>query len=152
MPIIHRLKNKYYRFRKNRFLPFWRKYVVTHRFSYSGVVLFKKSQDELINQFWLNIPTGWKVYAHHMTIELNKKVSFIKRIRAVELIVTHIGITDKVLAVKVKGYPSANIHPHITLAVNPDEGKPSMSKDITNWAEVPEFKVYGIVKNVYVKL
>ena len=37
------------------------------------------------------------------------------------------------VAVKVNGYHSDNTIPHITIAINPNGGKPVMSNDITDW-------------------
>lgn len=64
------------------------------------------------------------------------------------LTVTHIGWTDKAIAVLVDGYPSKNANPHVTLAVNPDGGKPQMSNDITNWQKVKPFTITGVVTEI----
>jgi hypothetical protein len=45
------------------------------------------------------------------------------------------------IAVKVNGYESVNVIPHITVAINPDGGKPVMSNNITNWVNVKPFDV-----------
>jgi hypothetical protein len=50
----------------------------------------------------------------------------------VRLKVTHLGVSDMAIAVKVNGYESVNVIPHITVAINPDGGKPVMSNNITN--------------------
>jgi hypothetical protein len=49
------------------------------------------------------------------------------------------------MAVKVEGYPSNNAIPHITVAVNPNGGKPVMSNDITKWQPVKHFMLLGQV-------
>lgn len=68
--------------------------------------------------------------------------------RDYELIATHFGYTDKVLAVRVEGFPSKNEVPHVTVAVNRKEGgKPFMSNQIENWEELEEpLTLYGKVK------
>ena len=52
------------------------------------------------------------------------------------------------MAVMVDGYPSKNAIPHITLAVNPDGGKPVMSNDISKWQNVKPFFVTGVVTEI----
>jgi hypothetical protein len=51
-----------------------------------------------------------------------------KTIKAIE-----IGISEMAIAVKVSGYYSDNKIPHITIAINPNGGKPVMSNNITDW-------------------
>lgn len=69
----------------------------------------------------------------------------------VVLTVTQLGISDMAIAVRVEGFPSKNKIPHITLAVNPDGGKPVMSNKIENWIDIEPFEITGEVKNVYNK-
>jgi len=62
--------------------------------------------------------------------------------------VVSLGVSDKAMAVKVKGGSTYNKIPHITLAVSPT-GKPKDSNDIQTWKAVPNnknIKLKGIVK------
>jgi hypothetical protein len=67
-----------------------------------------------------------------------------------DLLVTHIGQTDKVVAVKVESeIKTQNKIPHITIAVNRMEGgKPVMSNDITEWSPIYPFEVEGKVEEI----
>jgi predicted kinase len=117
---------------------------------YSAVVLDDKSQKELLSRFKDSIPEGWKPFAHHMTIVFGKGLDDKSEVgKPVILMVKELGKSDKAMAVKVEGYPSANEIPHITLAVNTSEGgKPFMSNQITDWVPVENFTVTGIVTEV----
>jgi hypothetical protein len=117
---------------------------------YSAVVLDDKSQKELLSRFKDSIPEGWKPFAHHMTIVFGKGLDDKNLVGAeVTLMVKELGKSDKAMAVKVEGYPSANEIPHITLAVNTlEDGKPFMSNQITDWSPVENFTVTGIVTEV----
>lgn len=117
---------------------------------YSAVVLDEKSKNELLAKF--KIPEDWKTFAHHMTIVFGKGLPEDKKSdlgRPVELTVEALGVSDKAMAVKVSGYPSKNKIPHITIAVNVNEGgKPVMSNQITNWKPVQKFNITGTVTEV----
>ena len=118
---------------------------------YSAIVLDEKSQlklsawaDKNIKVNGVRLPilieqNGWKVYCHHMTIQYPGIPEYIKRdLNTTQTLeVTHVGMDDKVVAVRVLGYPSTNKIPHITVAVNVRSGgKPSMSNQIVNWIAV----------------
>lgn len=120
---------------------------------YSAVVLDERSQLKLaawaeknvkVNSVRLPVlvqQNGWKMYCHHMTIQFPGTPEYVKNDvgenQTIE--VTHIGISDKVVAVRVVGYPSTNKIPHITVAVNVKEGgKPMMSNQITDWTAVED--------------
>lgn len=106
---------------------------------YSCVLLDGQSKGTLLDRLGIYIPEDWKVIAHHMTINFGKglpgnlkgDLGKTKSITAKE-----IGISDMVIAVKVDGYHSDNKIPHITIAINPNGGKPVMSNDITDWKEL----------------
>jgi len=116
---------------------------------YSAVVLDETSKSMLLNRFKSEIPKGWKLIAHHMTIEFGKGVENKEDLgKLVTLTITELGISDMAMAVKVDGYPSKKEIPHITLAVNPNGGKPAMSDKITDWTPVPNITVCGIVTNI----
>ena len=107
--------------------------------SYSAVVLDDKSHRKLMDKFKNIIPQDWKVYAHHMTINMGELEPELKKFLGlpVRLIVNDMAIDDKVLAVGVEGFYSKNKKPHITLAVNINNGgKPRMSNDLTNWKKI----------------
>lgn len=116
---------------------------------YSAVVLDEKSKGELLAAYGKNIPEGWKVFAHHMTIAFGKGVKNKEDLgKTACLKVTKVGISDMAYAVQVEGYPSNNAIPHITIAINPEGGKPVMSNDITNWISTRGIQVCGVVTNI----
>ena len=118
--------------------------------SYSAVVLDHDTSELLLNKFDDEIPDGWKKYAHHMTIALGKAVEDEDLLGSIQtLIVTQIGKSDMAIAVRVEGFPSKNKIPHITLAVNPDGGKPFMSNKIEEWEDIEPFEITGEVRNIY---
>jgi hypothetical protein len=118
--------------------------------SYSAVVLDHESSELLLNTFKGEIPDGWKKYAHHMTIALGKAIEDENLLGSSQtLIVTQIGKSDMVIAVRVEGFPSKNKIPHITLAVNPEGGKPFMSNKIEEWKDIVPFEITGEVRNIY---
>ncbi len=118
--------------------------------SYSAVVLDHESSELLLNKFNGEIPDGWKKYAHHMTIALGKAIEDENLLGSSQtLIVTQIGKSDMVMAVRVEGFPSKNKIPHITLAVNPEGGKPFMSNKIEEWNDIEPFEITGEVRNIY---
>ena len=118
--------------------------------SYSAVVLDHDTSELLLNKFDDEIPDGWKKYAHHMTIALGKAVEDEDLLGSIQtLIVTQIGKSDMAIAVRVEGFPSKYKIPHITLAVNPDGGKPFMSNKIEEWEDIEPFEITGEVSNIY---
>ena len=118
--------------------------------SYSAVVLDHESSELLLNKFNGEIPDGWKKYAHHMTIALGKAIEDENLLGSSQtLIVTQIGKSDMVIAVRVEGFPSKNKIPHVTLAVNPEGGKPFMSNKIEEWKDIEPFEITGEVRNIY---
>lgn len=112
---------------------------------YSAVLLDTASRTKLLSMVGGSIPNGWSVIAHHMTIVFGKGVDKEEVGKNVVLTVTRLGLSDMAMAVNVSGYPSNNAIPHITIAVNPNGGKPVMSNDITKWQDIKPFMVSGIV-------
>lgn len=124
---------------------------------YSAIVLDQKSHDKLI-QFLLDYyPTiysdsDWEKISHHMTINLGELPPERKEQLGmkVDLLVSHVGQLDNVIAVRVNGYPSNNKTPHVTLAVNRKlGGKPVMSNDIKYWQKLSmSFYIHGKVQEL----
>lgn len=115
---------------------------------YSAVVLDKASHKKLIDRFALEIPEGWKTFAHHMTINMGEMKDKTDLGNEVTLNVTKVGLSDMAMAVQVEGYSSKNATPHVTIAVNPDGGKPKDSNDITKWQDVKPFYITGVVTEI----
>ena len=117
---------------------------------YSAILLDEKSQLKLekfaedIKVNGVRLPmlvrdNGWKMYNHHMTISMGSLPEHLKQYLDTiqKLEVTHIGVSDKAVAVRVVGFESKNKIPHITLAVNIKGGaKPVMSNEIKDWTPV----------------
>lgn len=131
---------------------------------YSAVVLDEKSQlalaswaDENVKVNNVRLPilikqNGWKSICHHMTIKLGEMPEYIQKYINTKqtLEITHVGVSDKAVAVRVIGFPSTNKIPHVTVAVNVREGgKPAMSNEITDWRVVSDApKLKGTVQEV----
>ena len=116
---------------------------------YSAVVLDGGSRGSLLSRVENSVPQGWDVIAHHMTIAFGKPVPNQEDLgKDVTLTVTELGLSDMAMAARVEGYPSANQTPHITIAVNPNGGKPVMSNDITKWVKVKPFNVIGKIVEI----
>jgi len=117
---------------------------------YSAVVLGKQSHDTVVNtNYPVDIPDGWILIAHHMTIAFGKGVADKAELgKEVTLTVTKVGVSDMAMAVQVEGYPSNNAIPHVTIAINPDGGKAVMSNDITRWYDVKPFVITGVVTDI----
>jgi hypothetical protein len=113
---------------------------------YTAVVLDNGSRNALLSRVEDEIPSDWSVIAHHMTITFSKPLPTKEDLgKEVMLTVTDLGLSDIAMAVKVSGYPSNNEIPHITIAVNPNGGKPVMSNNITNWVKIKPFNINGKV-------
>lgn len=101
------------------------------------LVLDEKSRSKLLGATGHFIPEGWKVFAHHMTINFGKGLpkELVEDLGTTQIIKgVNIGKSDMAIAIGVEGYHSDNDLPHITLGINIEEGgKPKMSNDITEW-------------------
>jgi hypothetical protein len=137
---------------------------------YSAVVLDDKSQQVLkdfaldpatnvkVNSIRLPIhvrDNGWKVYCHHMTINMGVLPEHLKSYLDSDqkLEAFAVGVSDKAVAVKVMGTMaghSKNDIPHVTIAVNAKGGgKPVDSNKITQWTKLEKpIKLSGIVKEL----
>jgi len=119
------------------------------------LVLDANSKNKLITALGNLIPDGWKLYAHHMTINFGKGLSDELRGdlgQTKSLTATAVGLSDMAMAVHVVGYHSDNKIPHITVAVNVEGGgKPVMSNDIPMWKTLEDnynitpIKLSGVV-------
>lgn len=115
---------------------------------YSCVLLDNQSRTTLLTMVGGSIPKDWRVIAHHMTINLGKLKDKSDLGKEVVLTVEEVGISDMAMAVKVSGYPSKNEIPHITIAINPDGGKPVNSNQITKWQPIKKFMIGGVVTEI----
>ena len=115
--------------------------VLKQNISYTGVVLDEASRKTLLA---LDIPEGWKPFAHHMTITMGALVhpkgkhDYSENYpigKKITLEMVGVGKDDKVMAVEVR--PPAPISPkisyqHITIAVNVEGGgKPFHSNKLS---------------------
>jgi predicted kinase len=117
--------------------------------SYSCVLLDTASSTALLDRdFPIEIPKDWKRFGHHMTINLGELNMKEQLDLPVTLEVFAVGISDMAMAVKVRGFHSKNDIPHITLAINPDGGKPVMSNNITKWQDIKSFFITGVVSEI----
>jgi hypothetical protein len=93
---------------------------------------------------------GWKEHCHHVTLALGLPTNTAELGKWREVVLTHYGkIEGRVTAFKVSGADdSKNETPHLTIAVNSDEGaKPRESNDITEWFPLDNpVKVQGTVE------
>jgi predicted kinase len=116
---------------------------------YSAVVLEKASQNVLFSNVGKMIPEGWIKYGHHMTINMgplkDKSILGTKQY----LVVNKVGISDMAMAVAVQSdIETKNEISHVTVAINPDGGKPVMSNEITNWQDIRMFILLGEVTEI----
>ena len=128
--------------------------------SYSGIILNNKSKNKLLNIInnIFSIPEDWSIYAHHMTICLGELPTIYRDYREeeIELIVTHYGLNDKSLAVKVDGFFTLsrckdeinNRIPHITISTSPGTS-PKESNNIKNWIKIKPFKIKGKIMEIH---
>lgn len=115
---------------------------------FTAIVLEERFRGQLLATFSASIPEGWNKSAHHMTIVLGEMKDKEDLGKSVALQVEALGVSDMAIAVKVSGYRSKNAVPHITLAVNPNGGKPVMSNDIVNWEPTERITVVGIISEI----
>jgi predicted kinase len=115
---------------------------------YSCVLLDGQSKGTLMDKIGVWIPQDWKVFAHHMTINLGELKDKSELDKEVVLTVTKLGLSDMALAVQVEGFNSKNKIPHITIAINPEGGKPVMSNEITKWQDIKSFMIKGVVTEI----
>jgi len=105
------------------------------------------SSQSILSQF--QIPTGWTPYANHMTINLgaSKDQSLVGQ--DVEFSIVAIAHDSMVMAAQVQSnVGSINNPPHITIAVNPNGGKPMMSGKLKDWKPINPIQIKGKILEV----
>ena len=115
---------------------------------YACVLLDRQSKGLLLDMVGAFKPKDWVVICDHMTIclgELKDKTNLGKE---VILTVTKLGLSDMAMAVEAEGYESKNAIPHITIAINPEGGKPKDSNNITSWQDMESFMVKGVISEI----
>lgn len=124
------------------------------RVLYSGIVLDEESRAKLLEKCKNNIPEGFSIFNHHMTIIFGKELpEDLKEDlgKEITLTVTHLGVMEGVVAVNAIGYEVLTDKPaHITVAVDTKNNKtPKLAGDITYWVKFEEdFNVKGIIKEI----
>ena len=110
--------------------------------TYTALVLTDESHEKLVSVFRDQVPDDWKVFGHHMTINMGRIKPDMEHLLGTfsNLVVKTFAIGDKVAAVGVEtDIHSANAIKHITLAVNVrDGGKPFHSNKLDKWTSVSE--------------
>ena len=122
------------------------------KISYSAVVLDEQSRKKIISILKDIIPSDWKVFAHHLTICMGELPEDLKPFlgHSANLYVTGIGMSDKALAIRVEGFESDRKIPHITIAVNVNEGgKPKDSNFIPTWNDFGgDINLWGHIEEI----
>ena len=121
--------------------------------SYTAVVLDATDQQKLIDHFRDLIPSQWKVYCHHMTINMEGfdkgplPASGFNLNDKVKMDIISFAHDDLVMAVGVICIvPSTNEIKHITVAVNEKNGgKPFLSNKLTNWSYITPISLSGTI-------
>jgi len=93
---------------------------------------------ELVNN--MNIPDGWKIHAHHLTMFMGDGNGKAKSIlgNTVQLQIVGIGKDENVMALLVNTpVPTTNQKPHITIATAPGI-KPYQSNQLKTWNPLQE--------------
>lgn len=122
--------------------------------AYTGVILNERSRKKLFKSFNKFIPRSYKLISHHMTINLGGiDKQFEKYLGLpIKLKVEEFAIDERVAVVKVSGFNSDNIVPHITIAVNElNNGKPIDSNNIDeeNWNSIKKpIYLVGKIKEI----
>ena len=118
--------------------------------SYTGVILGKASRDALLAVMRKHTPDGWRVIAHHMTVNMGPARNPADLGKQVTLGVVGWALDERTLAVKVQGFASTNAHAHITVAVNSAAGaKPKDSNLHTKWNPMAApLRLVGVVEEV----
>jgi len=121
------------------------------KISYSAIVLDKLSKDKVLSLFGSEIPEGWEIICHHITINLGPLQQNFGYIAGdvVSSKIISLGISNKAVAVEVDA-KTMNKHSHITIAIDRNGGAfPKDSNNIENWYPVEgNLIVSGIVEEL----
>jgi hypothetical protein len=124
---------------------------------YTGVVLegseadvFESETKNRLEEMGISVPEDWKKPdIYHMTIRLGELGLSAKMAGAigteVQLQAYSIGISDKAIAVGVRGLYSKNEVQHVTFAF---EDRPADSNEIKHWFNIEPFSVMGKIEEV----
>jgi len=120
-------------------------------FCYTCLVLTPESRSLLLKTFQDELPAGWEVIAHHMTINLGSSETGPAHDlvgQEGEAVVVSLGKSDKAIAVEVTSkIPSKNAIKHVTLAVNKaGGGKAKDSNNITKWEPASPISLRGHIQ------
>jgi len=120
--------------------------------TYTALVLAPESQDKLAATFGEQIPDTWKMYSHHMTVNMGRIKPEMEHLLGTfaDIVVKSFAMNDMVAAVGVESeIPSVNAIPHVTVAVNVREGaKPFWSNKLTDWSPVEPIVLRGRLEEV----
>lgn len=120
------------------------------KISYSAIVLDEESRNKVLALFGNEIPQGWEVIAHHVTINLGplKEEFGYNTGNKVEVDIKDLGVSDQAIALRVNAN-TMNKNAHITLAIDRKGGaQPKDSNKIETWYPVEGLKVSGVVQEL----
>lgn len=122
---------------------------------YFGIFIDENSKQinlDTLEQNEVQIPEGWKMFNHHMTIAFNDGTAEAETLYNIysrifgnitNITVDGIGVSNDAIALRVKyNNPIANKTPHITIATPPN-GKPVNSNKITEWYDIEPYEIKG---------
>jgi hypothetical protein len=127
------------------------------KIDYTAVVIegeeeinFESIVFRILEKFNVTIPEGWKKpHTYHMTITKGELSLGSKMFGAVgtrvNLTVHSLGVSDKAIAVGVRGLYSRNEIQHITIAF---KDKPMDSNKIEDWMEFDPFQTFGYIREI----
>lgn len=104
--------------------------------SYTAAVLSDISQSILRVLLKELVPDSFEFLGHHMTLHMGDPLPEDQIGKNVFLVASQIARDEKVIAIKIikGGEISSNKTPHITIAVNRENGgKPYMSNNLSDW-------------------
>lgn len=119
--------------------------------SYTGILLDEASHQILVERMSTFIPKGWKIYAHHMTVNLGPAKNKKDIGKIFNLTASEWAKDDKVIAVGVHGHEIKDGRkPHITIAVNTEVGgKPKDSNLLSGWQPISQpIPLAGVLQEV----
>jgi hypothetical protein len=121
---------------------------------YTALVLDKASKNLLFSRLNSLIPKEWKIFCHHMTINMGSLINGPAKDmlgQKFTLIAHSFALNDRVFAVGIQSdCPSKNQIKHVTIAVNQQVGaKPVESNCLESWNPIAKpLLLSGIVSEV----